>query len=58
MNLQIGQLICIPCHTVPPPTVCPGGIFYTIRAGDTIYLIAQRYGRRSRQYWPTLASIR
>ncbi|HAN86723.1 MAG: LysM domain-containing protein [Bacillota bacterium] len=45
MNLQIGQLICIPVPTpVPPPTVCPGGIFYTIRAGDTIYLIAQRYG--------------
>jgi LysM repeat protein len=45
MNLQIGQLICIPVPTpVPPPTVCPGGIFYTIRAGNTIYLIAQRYG--------------
>lgn len=40
-NLQIGQEICIP---VPPSTTCPGGINYTIKAGDTLYSIATRYG--------------
>ncbi|MFY9134831.1 MAG: LysM peptidoglycan-binding domain-containing protein [Bacillota bacterium] len=45
MNLQIGQVICIPVPIpVPPPTVCPGGVFYTIRAGDTLYTIAAAYG--------------
>lgn len=40
-NLQIGQQICIP---VPPPVTCPEGFIYTIRAGDTFFLLAQRYG--------------
>ncbi len=39
-NLQIGQAICIP----NTPASCPGGTFYTIQAGDTLYLIAQRFG--------------
>lgn len=38
-NLQIGQVICIP---VAPP-VCPG-FFYTIQPGDTLFLLAQRFG--------------
>ena len=40
-NLQIGQVICIPGA---PPTGCPSGFFYTIRAGDTLYLLSQRFG--------------
>ncbi len=42
-NLQIGQVICIP-QTTPPPTQCPSGSFpYTIKSGDTLYLLAIRY---------------
>ncbi|WP_077369080.1 LysM peptidoglycan-binding domain-containing protein [Anaerosalibacter sp. Marseille-P3206] len=41
-NLQIGQVICIPISAPPTPT-CPNGFLYTIRAGDTLYLLAQRY---------------
>ena len=40
-NLQIGQRICIPA---PPAGNCPGGFLYTIRAGDTYFAIAQRFG--------------
>ena len=41
-NLQIGQIICIPMGT--PPQQCPAGTTpYTIRSGDTFYLLAQRY---------------
>lgn len=43
-NLQIGQVICIPGSVTPPPTRCPMGTFeYTIRSGDTLYLLAIRY---------------
>ena len=43
-NLQIGQVICIPGSVTPPPTGCPTGSFaYTIRSGDTLWLLAQRY---------------
>ncbi|MDD4752846.1 MAG: LysM peptidoglycan-binding domain-containing protein [Desulfitobacteriaceae bacterium] len=39
-NLQIGQAICIPV-----PGVCPAGRFpYTVRAGDTYFGLAERYG--------------
>jgi len=42
-NLQIGQVICIPRGTTPPMT-CPTGSFpYTIKSGDTLYLLAIRY---------------
>ena len=40
-RLQIGQQICIP---VPPPVECPNGTIYTIRAGDTLFALAQRFG--------------
>ncbi|NLM63896.1 MAG: LysM peptidoglycan-binding domain-containing protein [Firmicutes bacterium] len=45
-NLQVGQLVCIPGAVTPPtpPTFCPGGTPYVIRAGDTLYLLAQRFG--------------
>lgn len=48
-NLQVGQLVCIPGQAppvppVPPPVFCPGGTPYVIRSGDTLWLIAQRYG--------------
>ena len=43
MNLQIGQMICIP-EATPVPPKCPMGTFeYTIRAGDTIYNLARKY---------------
>ncbi len=42
-NLQIGQVICIPTGT-PPPSGCPtGSTPYTIRSGDTFFLLAQRF---------------
>ena len=41
-NLQIGQIICIPVS--PPPSRCPAGTMpYTIRSGDTFFLLAQRF---------------
>ena len=40
-NLQIGQQICIP---VPTAGQCPGGFLYVIKAGDTFYSIARRFG--------------
>jgi len=43
-RLQIGQVICIPRVTMPP-NECPQGTFaYTIRAGDTFFSLAQRFG--------------
>ncbi|MEW6574414.1 MAG: LysM domain-containing protein [Bacillota bacterium] len=42
-NLQVGQVICIPLAV--PPVVCPPGtITYIIRAGDTCFNIARRFG--------------
>ena len=42
-NLRVGQVICIP--NAPAPPVCPEGSFsYTIMAGDTLFLLAQRFG--------------
>ncbi len=41
-NLQIGQRICIPVPPAEEP--CPGGFLYVIRAGDTFFSIARRYG--------------
>ena len=40
-NLQIGQVICIPQDGAPS---CPNGFLYTIRAGDTFFTLAQRFG--------------
>ena len=41
-RLQIGQQICIPGGTVPGQ--CPAGTQpYIIRAGDTFYVLAQRF---------------
>ena len=40
LNLQIGQVICIPA---PTPGFCPAGTPYTIRPADTLYLIARRF---------------
>ncbi|GFN24247.1 LysM peptidoglycan-binding domain-containing protein [Thermanaeromonas sp. C210] len=42
-NLQVGQIICIPL-AVPPPVCPPGSTIYTIRAGDTFFSIARRFG--------------
>lgn len=40
-NLQVGQQICIP--GVVPPVTCDGTL-YIVRAGDTLFTIAQMYG--------------
>lgn len=40
-RLMIGQQICIP---TAPPVECPNGRLYTIRAGDTLFALAQRFG--------------
>ncbi|ACL69884.1 LysM peptidoglycan-binding domain-containing protein [Halothermothrix orenii] len=40
-SLRIGQRICIPRQEYYPP--CPEGNFYTIKRGDTLYSIAQRF---------------
>ncbi|MCD5406317.1 MAG: LysM peptidoglycan-binding domain-containing protein [Desulfotomaculum sp.] len=50
-NLQVGQVICIPKVTPPvppvppvPPSHCPPGTFaYTIKCGDTFWLLAKRF---------------
>jgi LysM repeat protein len=41
MNLQIGEVICLPIGV--PPTPCPGGTF-VIGPGDTFFGIARRLG--------------
>ena len=41
-NLQIGQVICIP-SMAPPVPPCPNGFLYTIRAGDTLFALSQRF---------------
>lgn len=43
-RLMIGQTICIPGAMPPPLPPCPNGFYYTIRAGDTLFLLAQRFG--------------
>jgi len=40
-NLMIGQVICVPKKTTRPP--CEDGVYYTIKAGDTFYSIADEY---------------
>ncbi|MGE5605410.1 MAG: LysM peptidoglycan-binding domain-containing protein [Bacteroidota bacterium] len=40
--LQIGERICVP--SAGTPVSCHGGTLYTIRPGDTLYVIAARYG--------------
>ena len=42
-NLQIGQVVCIPSSPTPPIPPCPGGFYYTIKAGDTLYSIGQMF---------------
>lgn len=41
-----GQVLCIPPASacVPQPQCPPGGILYTVRAGDTMFSIANRFG--------------
>jgi LysM repeat protein len=40
--LQVGRIICIP--GAAPPTCPTGSVPYLIRSGDTLFLIAQRFG--------------
>lgn len=47
-RLTIGQQLCIPREgpgpgpVPPPPPPCEGGTIYTVRQGDTLFLIARR----------------
>jgi len=43
-NLMIGQVICIPKPYMPQPELphCHG-VYYTVKPGDTFYLLAQRF---------------
>ncbi|NLJ81374.1 MAG: SafA/ExsA family spore coat assembly protein [Firmicutes bacterium] len=39
-----GQIVCVPA-AMPPPSGCPAGTFpYTVQRGDSMWLIAQRFG--------------
>jgi len=40
--LRIGQQICIPTQPPDGPE-CPGGTLYTIRSGDTLFSLANRF---------------
>jgi LysM repeat protein len=40
--IQIGQVICIP-RVTPPTPPCPNGFLYTVVAGDTLFILAQRF---------------
>ncbi|MBC7105209.1 MAG: LysM peptidoglycan-binding domain-containing protein [Firmicutes bacterium] len=43
--LLIGQQLCIPAAEGLPPGVCPRGTFpYVVRAGDTFFSLARRFG--------------
>ncbi|MEY8415468.1 LysM peptidoglycan-binding domain-containing protein, partial [Tissierella praeacuta] len=42
-NLQIGQVICIPRGTTPPPCPPCNGVYYAVRPGDTLYSIAAMF---------------
>ena len=39
-----GQKICIPAVAPPPPPPTCTGFIYTVQPGDTLFLIAQRFG--------------
>jgi len=39
-----GQVVCIPVRPAPPTPPCPDGFLYTVRPGDTMFRIAQRFG--------------
>lgn len=43
-TLQIGQVLKIPSSTPTPPTPPTGETIYTVKAGDTLYKIAQNFG--------------
>lgn len=45
-NLQIGQVICIPYPMPKPEPIlppCPHGVYYRVKAGDTLFFIAQKF---------------
>jgi LysM repeat protein len=44
-RLSVGQLLCIPTAPAPAPGVCPPNTSaYSVRAGDTFFTLAQRFG--------------
>ena len=49
-----GQAVCVPAPR--PPVMCPNGILYTIRPGDTMFDVATRFGV-TLQAEPTLVGV-
>ncbi|MBN1640910.1 MAG: LysM peptidoglycan-binding domain-containing protein [Anaerolineae bacterium] len=46
-RIYVGQRLAMPCAQPPapvPPTPAPGGVYYVVRAGDTLAKIAVRFG--------------
>lgn len=41
-NLSVGQIICLG-EVNRPPTPCPGGNYYVVRRGDSIFSIARAF---------------
>ncbi|NMB02065.1 MAG: SafA/ExsA family spore coat assembly protein [Firmicutes bacterium] len=39
-----GQIVCVPTTSTPPGGCPPGTFSYTVRAGDSMFTIAQRFG--------------
>ncbi|MDN5345470.1 MAG: hypothetical protein PWQ18_1584, partial [Clostridia bacterium] len=39
-----GQVLCVPKVAPPGPPPCPGGFYYTVQQGDSMYTIAQKFG--------------
>lgn len=39
LNLQVGELLCL-----PEESVCPSGVFWEVEEGDTFYKIAKANG--------------
>lgn len=45
VGIQTWTALGVNCGSTPPPSRCPAGTFpYTIKSGDTFYILAQRYG--------------
>lgn len=43
-NIYVGQMLCIPKGHSPSPTFDCNGTVYIVKAGDSLWTIAQRYG--------------
>ncbi len=44
MFSEVNEMVVGAAHTPPAPSFCPHGQLYTVLAGDSLFLIAQRFG--------------